>query len=133
LRDWSDRFADYILTILSSIVSSLFGTVPVGVFPANFRGQLTSIVTEAYEWNSSVKSTFKSLDFHPALFTSADGFDAASMTLYLDHKPDQVPPKIIAAVSMALASTEWVSSGADAREEIVWQTRGEVLTEGFFG
>jgi len=129
---WSRGFADDVLDRLSTLVTSLFGNVPGG-FPANFREELVSIGAEAYKWDSSVKSTFKALDFRPVLFTSADHFDPASMTLYLSHKPDQSPPrKIVAAVTLALRSAESISSEREITEENVWQSKADVLTEGFF-
>ena len=132
-RDWPNRFAESVLNQLTSVVSSLFGEITSGVFTEKFQGELVSIGTEAYKWNSSVKSTFKALDFCPVLFTSANPFDPASMALYLSHKPDEEPPRsIVAAVTMALMSSSSVSSGEAMREESVWQSKAEVLTEGFF-
>jgi hypothetical protein len=56
------------------------------------------------------------------------------MTLYLKHKVDQsLPHNIVVAVTLALMSTSSVSSGDEIREEYVWQTKAEVVTEGFFG
>jgi hypothetical protein len=117
----------------SSIVSSLFGEKSSAIFPPKLRTDLVSIGAEAYKWNQFVKSTFKALDFQPILFTSDDPFDPASMTLHLSHKPEEIPPrKIIVAVTLALLSTSIVSSGSEKREEYVWQTKAEVITEGFF-
>jgi hypothetical protein len=130
--EWSDSFADDVLKKLSSIVSSLFDSTP-SVFPANFRGELISIGTEAYNWNRTVKSTFKSLDFCPVLFTSADPFDPDSMSLYLNHKADKTPPgNIVVAVTLGLASNLSVPSGDEMKEESVWQIKAEVVTEGYF-
>jgi hypothetical protein len=131
--DWSNRFADDVLGALSSIVSSIFGKIPNNFFPAKFRGELISIGNEAYKWNRSTKSTFKALDFRPVLFTNNDSFNPDSMTLYLNHKPDQVPPhRIIVGVTLALMSMSTKLSGEDIEETYAWQTKAEVLTEGFF-
>jgi len=131
--DWSNRFADDVLRDLSSIVSSLFGEGPNRAFPKKFRDELVSIGTEAEKWSRLTRSAFKALDFRPVLFTSADAFDPTCMTLYLSHKPREPTPRnIVIAVTLALMSTAAVASGDEIREECVWQTKGEVLTEGFF-
>lgn len=55
------------------------------------------------------------------------------MTLYMNHKADQVPPRtIIVGVTLGLFSLVAVASGQGIKDEYVWQTKSEVLTEGFF-
>jgi len=116
---------------LTSLVSSLFG-VTTNVFPPKFRGEPVSIGKEAYGWNHSVKSTFKALDFLPVLFTSADLFDPASMTPYLNHKAEDPQLSVVVAATLALMSTSSVSAGEEMTAERVWQTKTEVVTEKFF-
>ena len=118
---------------LSSIVSTLSVQLPSGLFSAKFRDDLASIATGAYKWNRNVKSTFKALDFRPILFTDTDRFDPASMILYLNHKPNEVPPRnVVVAVALALLSVSSVDSGDTIKEEYVWQTKADVVTAGFF-
>jgi hypothetical protein len=115
----------FILKRLSSIVSSLFDEIPDSSFLEKFHEQFASIGTDAYNWNHIVKSTFKSLDFCPVLFTNAVPFDPASMTLSLSHRADELLPtgsKIALGVSLALLSKEAVGTG----EKSVWQTKAEV-------
>jgi hypothetical protein len=136
LHSWQDRFADGVLATLSLIVTSLFGNIPDHCFPKNFRRQLVTIGAESYRWNRSVKSTFKALDFRPVLFTSADPFDPASMTLPLSDMADESPligSKIILGATLALMSTQAISSEAGIGEDYVWQTMAEVLTEDIYG
>jgi len=131
--DWPNHFADNVLKNLSSILSSIFGKHSRDPLPAKLRGELISIGAEAYKWNRTAKSTFYALDFSPVLFTSTDRFDPASMTLYLNHKSDELPPRhIVSAATLALMSTESIAVGGSIREDSVWQTKAEVLTEGFF-
>jgi hypothetical protein len=88
---------------------------------------------DAYQWNHSVKSTFKALDFQPILFTSGEPFDRTSMIPYLNHKlAKSLPQKIVVAVTLALTSSVFESSGEEMKEERVWQTKAEIVTEGFF-
>lgn len=128
---WADEFVDLFKQTVGNFVQHICDYYADEMFPDKLVNQTAQLSLKARAWHKDVRSNVLTLDFQPCLYDANGVYDAETMKLFEDHKPNPSHHgPILTSVGFGLTSSE--SFGTKKPSVTVWQVKVDVIVEGYF-